>query len=147
MHSLPPRWSQQLHLGSGFWSPPFIKSYHVSKVRNLLGVASLTHACNPSYSGGRDQEDRSSKPARANSSWDPISKKPIRKKGLRWRPWVRVPVPDTHTHKSQKLIWLQEAHGKKREKKSVHFSSRICPSISAGEGQFCHSGWRPSAVA
>jgi hypothetical protein len=35
----------------------------------------VTHACNPSHSGGRDQEDRSSKPAWANSSQDPISKK------------------------------------------------------------------------
>jgi hypothetical protein len=25
----------------------------------------VTHACNPSYSGGRDQEDHSSKPAQA----------------------------------------------------------------------------------
>jgi hypothetical protein len=33
----------------------------------------LAHTCNPSYSGGRDQEDRSSKPAQANSSQDPIS--------------------------------------------------------------------------
>jgi hypothetical protein len=30
-----------------------------------LGV--MAHACNLSYSGGRDQEDRSSKPAWANS--------------------------------------------------------------------------------
>jgi hypothetical protein len=27
----------------------------------------VAHACNPSYSGGRDQEDCSSKPAWANS--------------------------------------------------------------------------------
>jgi hypothetical protein len=32
------------------------------------------HACNPSYSGGRDQEDHSSKRAWSNSSGDPISK-------------------------------------------------------------------------
>jgi hypothetical protein len=37
----------------------------------------LTHAYNPSYSGGRDQEDRGSKPAWANNSRDPILKKPI----------------------------------------------------------------------
>jgi hypothetical protein len=37
-------------------------------------------ACNPSYSGGRDQEDRSSKPAWANSSQDPISKVPNTKR-------------------------------------------------------------------
>jgi hypothetical protein len=38
-----------------------------------LGTA---HACNPSYSGGRDQEDHSLKPAQANSLQDPISKIP-----------------------------------------------------------------------
>jgi hypothetical protein len=42
----------------------------------------VAHPCNSSYSGGRDQEDHSSKPAQANSSRDPISKKPITKKGL-----------------------------------------------------------------
>jgi hypothetical protein len=30
--------------------------------------ALVAHACNPSYSGGRGQEDHSSKPAWANSS-------------------------------------------------------------------------------
>jgi hypothetical protein len=34
----------------------------------------VAHTCNPSYSGGRDQEDRSSKPGQPNSSQDPISK-------------------------------------------------------------------------
>jgi hypothetical protein len=38
--------------------------------------------CNPSNLGDRDQEDRRSKPAQANSSCDPISKKPLQKKGL-----------------------------------------------------------------
>jgi hypothetical protein len=33
------------------------------------------YSCNPSYSGGRDQEDHSLKPAWANSLQDPISKK------------------------------------------------------------------------
>jgi hypothetical protein len=41
----------------------------------------VSYICNPSYSGGRDQEDHSSKPAWANSSRDPISIKPITKKG------------------------------------------------------------------
>jgi hypothetical protein len=39
----------------------------------------VAHACNPSYSGGRNQEDHSSKPAWGNSSQDPISKNPITK--------------------------------------------------------------------
>jgi hypothetical protein len=59
--------------------------------------AQVVHTYNPSYSGGRDQEDHSSKPARANSSWDPISKLPITKKGWqsssRWSPWVQTLVP------------------------------------------------------
>jgi hypothetical protein len=42
----------------------------------------VAHACNPSYSGGREQEDHSSKPALANSWQDPILKKTLHKKGL-----------------------------------------------------------------
>jgi hypothetical protein len=34
----------------------------------------VAHACNPSYSGGRDQEDHGSKPAQENSSRELISK-------------------------------------------------------------------------
>jgi hypothetical protein len=34
----------------------------------------VAHVCNPSYSGGRDQEDHGSKPAWAYSSARPISK-------------------------------------------------------------------------
>jgi hypothetical protein len=41
----------------------------------------VAQACNPSYSGGRDQEDGGLKPAWANSLQDPISKKPPQKKG------------------------------------------------------------------
>jgi hypothetical protein len=41
----------------------------------------MAHTYNPSYSGGRDLEDHGSKPALANSSRDPISKKSITKKG------------------------------------------------------------------
>jgi hypothetical protein len=36
----------------------------------------VAHACNPSYSRVRDQEDRGSKPTQAKSSQDPISKMP-----------------------------------------------------------------------
>jgi hypothetical protein len=39
----------------------------------------LAHTCNPSYSGGRDQEDHGLKPAQANSSQDPILRKLITK--------------------------------------------------------------------
>jgi hypothetical protein len=34
----------------------------------------VAHPCNPSYSGGRGQEDHGLKPFWANSSQDPISK-------------------------------------------------------------------------
>jgi hypothetical protein len=40
----------------------------------------VAHACNPSYSESRDQEDHSSTPAQANSSWDPILKNPSQKR-------------------------------------------------------------------
>jgi hypothetical protein len=43
----------------------------------------VAHSCNPSYSGGRDQDDHSSKSAQANSSWSPISKKYLSKKKKR----------------------------------------------------------------
>jgi hypothetical protein len=44
----------------------------------------VAHACNPIYSGGSDQEDHGTKPAKANSLRGPISKKekkPSQKKG------------------------------------------------------------------
>jgi hypothetical protein len=53
----------------------------------MTSQARVTHACNPSYSGGSDQEDHGSKPAQANSLQDSISektkqlKKTITKKG------------------------------------------------------------------
>jgi hypothetical protein len=58
----------------------------------------MAHICNPRYLGGRDQEDHGSKPAWANSLWDPIEKKIHHKKGLvewgsRCRPWVQAPLP------------------------------------------------------
>jgi hypothetical protein len=40
----------------------------------------VAHVCNPSYSGGRDQEDHSLKPVWVNNSRDPISKKPKTKR-------------------------------------------------------------------
>jgi hypothetical protein len=46
--------------------------------------APMAHACNPSYSGGRDQEDCGLKPAWANSLWDPISKNPSQKGLAKW---------------------------------------------------------------
>jgi hypothetical protein len=65
----------------------------------------VTQVCNLSYSGGRDQEDCSSKPAWAHSSWDHILKKKKSQKKGWWsgsnksawlesmRPWIQIPVP------------------------------------------------------
>jgi hypothetical protein len=50
--------------------------------KNILPrLALVVHACNPSYSGGRDQVDRGSKPAWANSSARLYFKKTLHQKG------------------------------------------------------------------
>jgi hypothetical protein len=48
----------------------------------------VAHACNPSYSGGRDQEDGGSKPAWANSSVRSYLEKPFTK--IRLVEWLKV---------------------------------------------------------
>jgi hypothetical protein len=63
----------------------------LSKSYLRAGRSLVAHVCNPSYSGGRDQEDHGLKPAQANSSQDLISKKPIKEEkdcwsGSRYRP-------------------------------------------------------------
>jgi hypothetical protein len=40
----------------------------------------VAHACNPSYSGGRDQEDGGSKPGWENSLQGPILQNPTQKR-------------------------------------------------------------------
>jgi hypothetical protein len=65
-------------LGTGRFS-----SIKVS-VKILECLELVVHACNPSYSGGRDQEDHCLKPAQANSLKDPISKIPITKNKRWW---------------------------------------------------------------
>jgi hypothetical protein len=52
------------------------------------GQAPVAHTCNPSYSGGRDQEGHGSKPAGANSSLTPYLEKPFTKKGV--VEWLKV---------------------------------------------------------
>jgi hypothetical protein len=60
----------------------------IANILYILIVQPAAHACYPSYSGGRDQEDQGSKPAQGNSSCDPILKKPFTKKGL--VEWLKV---------------------------------------------------------
>jgi hypothetical protein len=55
----------------------------VSLIKKVTSCwAPVVHTCNPSYSEGRDQEDGDSKPAQANSSQNPVLKKPITNKGV-----------------------------------------------------------------
>jgi hypothetical protein len=56
--------------------------YSIIYIINILSsLVPVANACNPSYSGGRDEEDCSSKPAWANSLGDSISEIPNTKKG------------------------------------------------------------------
>jgi hypothetical protein len=60
---------------------------HLKKIK--LNQMPVAHTCNPSYSGGRDQEDRGLKPVWVNSSTRPYLKKTLHKKiGL--VEWVKV---------------------------------------------------------
>jgi hypothetical protein len=62
---------------TSFPEQPRLHRETVSKREERLGT--VAHTCNPSYSGGRDQEDHGSKPAWVNSSQDPILKNPSQK--------------------------------------------------------------------
>jgi hypothetical protein len=54
----------------------------------MVGWPLVAHACNPSFSGGRDQKDHGSKPAWANSLQDPLLKNSSQQKGL--VEWLKV---------------------------------------------------------
>jgi hypothetical protein len=81
----------------------------------------VAHACNPSYLGGKDQEDCSLKPAQArlagNSLQDPISKKAIMKKDV--VEWLKVyPLSSNpSTAKKQKQ--------KTKNKKNLHLQPGV----------------------
>jgi hypothetical protein len=68
----------------------------------------MAHSSNPNYSAGRDQVDLGLKPARANSSRDPISKKPFTKTGL--VEWLKVKTlsssPSTEKQKAMNTLNL-----------------------------------------
>jgi hypothetical protein len=71
---------------------PAFELYRFSYLSIKSLVKLVVHACNSSYSWGRDWFRANS----GNSLRDPISKKPITKKGWwsgsTYRPWVQVPV-------------------------------------------------------
>jgi hypothetical protein len=53
---------------------------NISYSKHNITWVLVAHTCNPSYSGGRDQEGCTSKPAWANSLQDPILKMPFTKR-------------------------------------------------------------------
>jgi hypothetical protein len=66
------------HTGLGFLKEKKKKS----RLKNSsLSQVPVAHACNPSNSGGRDEEDCGLKPTWANSLRDPVSKNTQPKKG------------------------------------------------------------------
>jgi hypothetical protein len=66
-------------------------------------MAPVAHDCNPSYSGDSGQEDGSSKPARANSSSDPISKNPLqKKKRIGLEEWLKMKALSTSPSTAKK---------------------------------------------
>jgi hypothetical protein len=83
---------------------PLIRVQHRKNKRIKVPVA---HTCNPSYSGGRDQKDRGSKPAWANSSVRPYLEKPFTKIGL--GEWLKVKAVSSSpsTEKKKKKAHLK----------------------------------------
>jgi hypothetical protein len=83
------------------------------------------HTCNPSYSGGTDQEDYSLKPALANSSWDTILK---RKKSQKRADGVVQDVgPEfkPQYRKKKDVLWDQTPdliHGRVGDAEALHQS-------------------------
>jgi endogenous inhibitor of DNA gyrase (YacG/DUF329 family) len=65
--------------------------FYMNKTSNKnqeTSPALVAHVCNPSYSGGRDQENHGSKPAQANSSVRPYCKKTFTK--IELMEWLNV---------------------------------------------------------
>jgi hypothetical protein len=72
------------HSDSHCFSPEvltFLNSSFCLFKNYFLSWALVVYAYNPSYSGGRDQEDLGLKPAQGSSLRDPISKKTFIQKG------------------------------------------------------------------
>jgi hypothetical protein len=94
---LKPKCCTNIPLGSHYFHIP-------SKGQGLsMKWALVAHTCNPSYSGGRDQEDLGqTEPTRANSSQDPSSKTPNTEKVWRSGSWCR-PEFKPQYHKKKKV--------------------------------------------
>jgi hypothetical protein len=80
---------------------------HFLAMRMYVGWAPVAHACNPCYSGGRDQEDHGLKPVWANSSTKPYLKKPFTKTGLvEWLKIKNLSSSPSTTKKKKKVCRL-----------------------------------------
>jgi hypothetical protein len=60
----------------------FSREIKTIKISKQPSPAPVPHICNPRYSGGRDQEDLSSKPVWPDNSARPYLEKPFTKIGL-----------------------------------------------------------------
>jgi hypothetical protein len=72
----------------------------------MISQAPVPHACNPSHSGGRGQENRGSKPARANSYRRPYLEKPFPKIGL--VEWLKVKALSSSPSTSKIYIYINK---------------------------------------
>jgi hypothetical protein len=93
---------------------------------SLFSQALVAHVCNPSYLRGREQEDHSSKPARANSSRDPILKNPTRKRADKVAQGIG---PE----------FKPQYHKKKKERENLFMDSWLqqpCPLVMYGIQKF-----------
>jgi hypothetical protein len=81
---------------------------------------SEAHTCNPSYSGGRDQEDPSSKPAQAKKFMKSYLEKPFTKIGLKERLKVKTlssrPSTTKKRKKEKKMEEEEEDGGRKKKR-------------------------------
>jgi hypothetical protein len=76
------QWWRHFIQGGGWW-----KSHTEERIRCLIPMA---YTCNPIYSGGKEQEGQGSRPARENSSQDPI---------------LKISNTHTHTHTHARSEW------------------------------------------
>jgi hypothetical protein len=106
----------------------------------------VAHVCNPSCSGGRDQENRGSKPACANSSRDPISKKTLHKKGLERLMWYKTCLASMKLSQTQYQQQKSQHSGRadrspKREAQRQWLTPVILATWEAEMGRITVRGW------
>jgi hypothetical protein len=97
-------------------------------------LSRVAHACNPSYSAGRDQEDHSSKPAKANSSQEPVLKKTLHRKGAgevaqgvgpEFKPQYHKP-PSKKTHKNNGFWGLMKSQFMSKFQQNItYFNNQV----------------------